>query len=82
MLRTTSWSLQVPRDTPAAAISRGTLGDQEVARAPLAKLAAATHGLATPTLLVVGDVAALELVAPTKLAIAEGCLARALDYVS
>ena len=41
------------------------------------------HGLAGPTLLVIGDVAALELVAPRKLAIAqEGCLARALDYVA
>jgi siroheme synthase len=70
-------------DTPAAAVSRGTLRDQEVARAPLSKLASATHGLASPTLLVVGDVAALELVAPRKLAIAqEGCLARALDYVA
>jgi uroporphyrin-III C-methyltransferase len=48
-------------DTPAAAISRGTLPVQEVARTTLEHLAAASAGLAGPTLLVVGDVAALEL---------------------
>jgi uroporphyrin-III C-methyltransferase len=48
-------------NTPAAAVSRGTLPDQEVVRAPLRHLAAATVGLASPTLLVIGDVAALEL---------------------
>jgi uroporphyrin-III C-methyltransferase len=70
-------------DTPAAAISRGTLRGQEVARTTLACLASATAGLASPTLLVVGDVAALELVAPRRIAIArEGCHARALDHVA
>ncbi len=48
-------------ETPAAAISRGTLADQVVARASLRQLASATAGLAGPTLLVIGDVAALEL---------------------
>ncbi|HUQ22575.1 MAG TPA: uroporphyrinogen-III C-methyltransferase [Gaiellaceae bacterium] len=47
--------------TPAAAISRGTLPDQEVVRTTLDHLAAASAGLAGPTLLVIGDVAALEL---------------------
>ena len=36
----------LPPDTPAAAVSRGTLPDQEVVRAPLRHLAAATTGLA------------------------------------
>lgn len=54
----------LPPETPAAAISRGTLPDQEVARTTLAQLASATAGLAGPTLLVVGDVAALELLPP------------------
>jgi uroporphyrin-III C-methyltransferase len=47
--------------TPAAAVSRGTLPDQEVVRAPLQHLAAASTGLLGPALLVIGDVAALEL---------------------
>ncbi len=47
--------------TPAAAISRGTRPDQEVVRSTLAELPAATTGLPTPTLLVIGDVAALDL---------------------
>ncbi len=47
--------------TPAAAISRGTLPDQEVVRTTLAHLASAAAGLAGPALLVIGDVAALEL---------------------
>ena len=47
----------LPPDTPAAAVSRGTLPDQEVVRATLARLAAATTGLASPALLVIGDVA-------------------------
>jgi len=51
----------LPPETPAAAISRGTLPDQEVVRAPLRHLAAATTGLLGPALLVIGDVAALEL---------------------
>jgi uroporphyrin-III C-methyltransferase len=49
----------LPASTPAAAISRGTLPDQEVVRTTLDRLAAATTGLAGPTLLVIGDVAAL-----------------------
>ena len=48
-------------DTPAAAVSRGTLPDQEVVRAPLRHLAAASTGLLGPALLVIGDVAALEV---------------------
>jgi uroporphyrin-III C-methyltransferase len=48
-------------DTPAAAVSRGSLPDQEVVRAPLRHLAAAATGLPGPALLVIGDVAALEL---------------------
>ena len=51
-------------ETPAAAVSRGTLPDQEVARTTLEHLAAATIGLAGPALLVIGDVAALELLQP------------------
>ena len=54
----------LPPETPAAAVSRGTLPDQVVARTTLAQLAPATTGLAGPTLLVVGDVAALELLEP------------------
>ena len=58
----------LPPETPAAAISRGTLPNQEVVRTTLTRLAATTTGLASPTLLVVGDVAALELLAspPTE----------------
>jgi uroporphyrin-III C-methyltransferase len=52
-------------DTPAAAISRGTLPDQEVARTTLEHLASASTELAGPTLLVIGDVAALELLPST-----------------
>ena len=66
----------LPPDTPAAAVSRGTLPDQEVVRATLARLAAATTGLASPTLLVIGDVAALELLAPARV------VPRALDHVA
>ena len=65
----------LPPDTPAAAVSRGTLPDQEVVRTTLARLAAATTGLASPALLVIGDVAALELLtAPAALL--------ALDHVA
>ena len=42
--------------TPAAVVSHGTLPDQRVVAAPLAGIAAAAAGLATPALLVVGDV--------------------------
>lgn len=51
----------LPPETPAAAVSRGTLPDQEVVRTTLARLASASAGHSGPTLLVVGDVAALEL---------------------
>jgi len=54
----------LPAETPAAAVSRGTFPDQEVVRTTLGDLAVATEGLASPTLLVIGDVAALELLAP------------------
>lgn len=51
----------LPPETPAAAISRGTLRDQQTRRTTLAHLAAAAAGLAGPALLLIGDVAALEL---------------------
>jgi uroporphyrin-III C-methyltransferase len=54
----------LPPETPAAAISRGTMPDQEVVRTTLGELASATAGLANPTLIVVGNVAALELRQP------------------
>jgi uroporphyrin-III C-methyltransferase len=47
--------------TPAAAISRGTLPDQEVVRTTLQQLAGAAAGLAGPALIVVGDVAAVDV---------------------
>jgi uroporphyrinogen III methyltransferase/synthase len=56
----------LPPETPAAAVSRGTLPDQEVVRTTLARLGSATDGLAAPALLVIGDVAALELPSPRK----------------
>jgi uroporphyrin-III C-methyltransferase len=56
-------------ETPAAAISRGSLPDQEVARATLGDLASVTAVLASPTLLVIGDVAALELLQPANIPI-------------
>ena len=49
--------------TPAAAVSRGTWSDQEVVRSTLEDLPAVAAGLAGPALLVIGDVAALELFA-------------------
>ncbi len=45
--------------TPAAAISRGTLPDQEVVVAELQQLAEAAAGLETPVLVIVGEVVAL-----------------------
>ena len=48
-------------ETPAAAVSRGTLPDQEVVRTTLQQLASAAGGLAGPALIVVGDVAAFDL---------------------
>ena len=52
----------LPPETPAAVVSRGTLPDQKVARTSLRRLARVASGLAGPALLVVGDVAALDLV--------------------
>jgi uroporphyrin-III C-methyltransferase len=51
----------LPPETPAAAISRGTLPGQEVVRSTLRNLASAAARLAGPALLVIGDVAALAL---------------------
>jgi uroporphyrin-III C-methyltransferase len=48
-------------ETPAAAVSRGTLPDQEVVRTTLEHFASAAAGLTGPTLLVIGDVAALDV---------------------
>jgi uroporphyrin-III C-methyltransferase len=42
--------------TPAAVVSRGTLPEQQTVTAPLAQIATAAAGLATPALLVVGEV--------------------------
>jgi uroporphyrin-III C-methyltransferase len=66
----------LPPDTPAAAVSRGTLPDQEVARSTLEHLASATTELASPALLIIGDVAALEVLAPRSV------VPRALDHVA
>ena len=48
-------------DTPAVAIERGTLPAQRAVFAPLAALqqGVATHGLRSPTLIVIGDVVSL-----------------------
>jgi siroheme synthase len=51
----------LPPEIPAAAISHGTLPQQEVVRTTLVHLASDSANLAGPALLVVGDVAALEL---------------------
>jgi uroporphyrinogen III methyltransferase / synthase len=56
----------LPPETPAAAISRGTLPDQEVVTTTLERLGSAATGLAGPALLVIGDVAALELLATSE----------------
>jgi uroporphyrin-III C-methyltransferase len=45
--------------TPAAVVSRGTLPDQASVAAPLSRIAASARGLATPALLVVGEVVAV-----------------------
>ena len=66
----------LPPDTPAAAISRGTFPDQAVAKTTLAHLASATDGMSSPTLLVIGEVAALELLS------APAVPARVLDHVA
>jgi uroporphyrin-III C-methyltransferase len=63
-------------ETPAAAISRGSLPDQEVAKTTLVRLASASVGLASPTLLIIGDVVALELFATPEVAL------RVLDHVA
>lgn len=54
-------------DTPAATVSRGTLADQVVVRTSLERLAAASEGLTGPTLLVIGNVAALDVTAALEL---------------
>jgi uroporphyrin-III C-methyltransferase len=46
-------------ETPAAVISQGTTVEQDVVTAQLAELAAAASSLASPALVVVGDVVAL-----------------------
>jgi uroporphyrin-III C-methyltransferase len=46
-------------DTPAALISRGTLPDEKVVTAPLAEIAERAAGLASPVLVVVGEVVRL-----------------------
>jgi len=43
-------------ETPAAVVSRGTLPDQDSVTAPLTEIATAASHLASPALLVVGDV--------------------------
>jgi uroporphyrin-III C-methyltransferase len=45
--------------TPAAVVSRGTRPDQEAVTAPLVRLADAAAGLASPALIVVGEVVTL-----------------------
>ena len=52
----------LPPDTPVAAIRWGTTPEQEVTRTTLGGVA--TAGLASPSTIVVGDVAALELLSP------------------
>jgi len=49
----------LPRDTPAAAVRWGTRPEQTVVRATLATLA--DHDLASPSVIVVGEVAAVDL---------------------
>lgn len=46
--------------TPTAIVENGTLPDQSVSRWPLAELSAALEGSASPSLVVVGDVASVE----------------------
>lgn len=54
----------LPPTTPAAVVSRGTLPDQDVVRTTLDLLGPAVSGLPGPALLVIGDVAALQLLEP------------------
>ena len=49
----------LPRTTPAAAVSRGTLPDQESVSGTLEDLAELAAGLESPALVVVGDVVAV-----------------------
>jgi siroheme synthase len=46
-------------DTPAAVISKGTLPDQDTAVATLAEIAEVSEDLASPALVVIGDVVSL-----------------------
>jgi uroporphyrin-III C-methyltransferase len=48
-----------PADTPAAVVASGTLPEQETVIAPLAEIARAASSLASPALIVIGDVVAL-----------------------
>jgi uroporphyrin-III C-methyltransferase len=57
----------LPADTPAAAISHGTLPEQAVVVTTLARLDVDSADLATPTLLVIGSVVGLARV-PTRTA--------------
>jgi uroporphyrin-III C-methyltransferase len=58
-------------DTPAAVISAGTTPEQQTVTAPLAGLAAAAAGLASPALVVVGDVVGVAAqLAPRAVAVA------------
>jgi uroporphyrinogen III methyltransferase/synthase len=59
-----------PADQPAALVERGTLPGQRVVRAPLQEIAAAAEreGVRAPAITVIGDVAALELLADGPLA--------------
>jgi uroporphyrin-III C-methyltransferase len=57
----------LPPSTPAAVVSRGTLPDQEVAISSLAELPEAAAGLASPALVVVGDVVAVaQTISPSR----------------
>jgi uroporphyrin-III C-methyltransferase len=49
----------VDPSTPALVVSRGTLADEETVDAPLGEIADAAAGLASPALLVVGEVVAI-----------------------
>ena len=53
--------------TPAAVIASGTTSEQEVALAPVERIAEAASGLRPPAIVVVGDVVSLsERVASTR----------------
>ena len=54
-------------DTASAVVSRGTLPDQQSVTAPLGEIADRAAGLPGPALVIVGDVVALALLAPTPL---------------